>query len=287
VKTKRYKVICSYDGTDFFGWARQPRFPTIQQHVERALEIISRNRRGSTSVKTIVGGRTDTGVHALGQVFHVDLDDAQVEKVIGKTFADLPSALIYRANSLLPKTIRLLSCSAVPREFNARYSAIERHYVYRIFDSTCQQTALNSRYAHFIDGKIDLETINFLGQKILGLHDFSAFIKSRPHSTNIRELKEFRFVRLSRSKGICAHLRADAFAHNMVRSLIRSALLVGLGKKTPAWFLDRFNSRVRVGETGPIEAKGLILRNISYPQSKTQIIAQNALSQQTRPSENN
>jgi tRNA pseudouridine38-40 synthase len=286
VKTKRYKVICSYDGTDFYGWAKQPGFPTVQQHVEQTLEVISRNRFSDTEIKTVVGGRTDTGVHALGQVFHVDFGDACIEKVIGKTFTDFSAALIYRANSLLPNTIRLLSCSEVPQEFNARYSALERHYVYRIFDSTCLKTALNSRYAHFIDGKIDLDAINFLSQKILGLHDFSAFSKSRPHSTNIRQLKEFRFVRYSRTQGIGAHLRADAFTHNMVRSLIRSALLVGLGKKSPEWFLNYFNSGVRIGETGPIEAKGLILQNIRYPRTKADIIAQNAISRQRRYLEN-
>jgi tRNA pseudouridine38-40 synthase len=286
VISKRFKVTCSYDGTDFFGWAKQPGFPTVQQQIEQALEVISHNRFSDTGINVVVGGRTDTGVHAVGQVFHFDFDDVRIEKVIGKTFIDFPQALVYRANSLLPKTIRLLDCSAVPREFHARYSAIERHYVYRIFDSTCQKTALNSRYAHFVDGKIDLETINFLCQKIIGLHDFSAFIKSRPHSTNIRDLKEFQFVRRSRTQGIGARLRADAFGHNMVRSLIRSILLVGLGKKSPEWFLDCFHSRKRVGETGPIEAKGLILQNIRYPRTKADIIAQNAISQQRRYLEN-
>jgi tRNA pseudouridine38-40 synthase len=124
--------------------------------------------------------------------------------------------------------------------------------------------------------------MNSAAEQLLGLKDFSTFIKPRPGSTNIRELKEFRFIRISRFEGIYAHLRADAFGHNMVRSLIKSLLLIGQEKKSSSWLLDQFNSQKRIGETGPIEAKGLTLQRILYPSTKARIIAQNTLTLRKR-----
>jgi tRNA pseudouridine38-40 synthase len=157
-----------------------------------------------------------------------------------------------------------------------------RNYTYRIVDKAATQSALLYRYSHFSDQVLDCEIMNQVSQNFLGLQDFSTFIKARPQSSNIRKLLKFEWVRDPTSGIIDVNLAADAFGHNMVRSLIRSVVLVGSGKKNPEWLLNHFALRKRVGETGPIEAKGLTLMSIDYPKDLAGIIAQNQLTQQKR-----
>jgi len=299
-KITNLQVTLSYDGTDFFGWAKQPDLRqsnlktgrgevplrTVQGEIESAMTKVFGIL---TPPKFIVGGRTDTGVHANGQVINFPLDQNQQKKIIGSTFRTLESGILSRFNGTLPLDIRFLSVKTVPLEFNSRFSAQSRTYQYQIVDNLGIKSSLISRYAAFIDGELDLELMNQVANQFLGLHDFSTFVKSRPTSSNIRNLMHFSFQRskkITEFKKITATLTADAFAHNMVRSLLSALIYIGLHKREPQWLLNHFQNRTRVSETGPIEAKGLILQKISYPTSGSAIKLQNLQTKHRRtPSE--
>jgi tRNA pseudouridine38-40 synthase len=280
--SQRYKLICSYDGTNFHGWAKQIGLRTVQSTIETALVRLlapafvdtnaffvstpiatSQLEAKSFVVPIVVGGRTDTGVHAESQVFHLDLIENQQAKLLGRGYSDVNLALMGRLNGLLPSDVRIHDCESISNEFHARYSAIKREYRYCIIDNTGIKSALMYRYAYFFRGIADLDLMNRVSQEFIGTHDFSTFIKNRPGSGNVRNLLEFNWTKNS-SGAIRATLIADAFGHNMVRSLVGSMLFVGSNRRTPKWLLSQFNSRQRVGETGPIAAKGLTLHKIYY-----------------------
>ncbi|BDH58946.1 hypothetical protein MTP03_38850 [Tsukamurella sp. PLM1] len=198
----RYRLDIAYDGTDFSGWARQPERRTVCGVLEEAIGTILR-----TEVQLTVAGRTDAGVHATGQVAHVDLPDPVV----------LPDGLVRRLARMLPQDVRVTAIRIAPPEFDARFSALRRHYEYRLTDAPFGANPLRARDTAPWRRPVDLERMQEASDRLLGLHDFAAFCRRRDGATTVRELQRFAWRR--DADGVfTAEVSADAFCWSMVRS---------------------------------------------------------------------
>ncbi|MEY2822776.1 MAG: hypothetical protein RLZZ485_412, partial [Actinomycetota bacterium] len=211
----RLRIDFAYDGTNFSGWAKQRDQKTVQGEMESALEPITRN-----PISLQVAGRTDAGVHALAQVAHFDLPERDHQ---GHEW-DLAD-ITYRLNRILPEDIRVHSITKAPQYFHARFSALSRSYIYKILDDGQILPPLLRYDTATWYRPLDLDAMNEAVNPLLGEHDFAAFCKARESGTSIRTLKEFRFERDSMGV-IIAKVKADAFCHSMVRSLIGAAVCV-------------------------------------------------------------
>jgi tRNA pseudouridine38-40 synthase len=240
------RLDISYDGTDFSGWARQPERRTVCGVLEDTLAQILR----SDLRRLTVAGRTDAGVHATGQVAHVDLP---IETAL--------DPLEYRLNRALPGDIRILGIREVPAAFDARFSALRRHYIYRVSDLPVEPLSRN----HVVGWPrpLDLDTLNAAAAKLLGTHNFVAFCKKREGATTIRELQRLDWYR---SGGVLvAQVSADAFCHSMVRSLVGALLAVGEGRKPDDWPVSLLTVQSRSSEVTVAPAHGLVLTAVDYP----------------------
>ena len=280
----RVRLDFAYDGGPFAGWAKQPGLITVQGVLEEALALIFRR-----PVYTTVAGRTDAGVHALHQVVHFDIAKDAWERLPGRSqeapasalrrklrgalsraLADAESALGIpsRLQSYMQRAITVSNCQEVPVDFDARFSALERSYRYLLEDGQEEKgsSPLNRQIAWHINPVLDIDLMNRAAQKLLGLNDFLSFCKPREGSTTIRELRELRFER--RADGLIeASIRADAFCHNMVRTLIASLVMVGEGKKDEAWLISRIEAPVRDSQVRLAAPRGLALASITYPEA--------------------
>ncbi|CAM3793169.1 tRNA pseudouridine(38-40) synthase TruA [Smaragdicoccus niigatensis] len=245
----RIRLDISYDGTDFSGWARQNDRRTVQAVLEDALSTITRER-----IRLTVAGRTDAGVHAEGQVAHCDLP---VER------ADLPQ-LVRRLSRFLPTDVRIISMTAVPPEFDARFSALRRHYAYRL--STAPYGADPLVRNHIVGWRpgLDIEAMRDASSRLVGLNDFAAFCRFRERSTTVRELQRFDWV--VNGDRLTAFVSADAFCWSMVRSLVGATLAVGEGRREPAWFDELLALRTRSSKITVAPAHGLSLMGVDYPE---------------------
>lgn len=280
----RVRLDLAYDGGPFAGWAKQPGLITVQGVLEEALTLIFRR-----PVYTTVAGRTDAGVHALHQVVHFDVAQDAWERLPGRSqdapasalrrklrgalsraLADTESALGIpsRLQGYMQRAITVSSCQEVPADFDARFSALERSYRYLLEDGQEENGSnpLNRQIAWHINPVLDIDLMNRAAQNLLGLNDFLSFCKPREGSTTIRELRELRFER--RADGLIeASIRADAFCHNMVRTLIASLVMVGEGKKDEAWLISRIEEPVRDSQVRLAAPRGLALASITYPEA--------------------
>jgi tRNA pseudouridine38-40 synthase len=246
----RVRLDLGYDGTNYFGWAKQPDgLKTIQGELEAVLASIT----GLPEVKTIVGGRTDAGVHARGQVCHLDLP---VDFV-----AEQLSRLAKRLNSLLPPDIRINAVSKVPANFDARFAALARRYAYRIADRDVDPLTRNWVLTH--EYPLDVAAMNQASARLIGLHDFAAFCKPRPGGSTIRNLGELSWERIDNL--VIGHFKADAFCHSMVRALVGSLIPVGDGRKDIDWPGRSLRAQQRVFDIPVAPANGLVLEEIYYP----------------------
>lgn len=259
----RVRFDIAYDGTDFAGWARQPQRRTVQGVLEDALSLILRQE-----IRLIVAGRTDAGVHAEGQVAHGDVAAAP----------DGP-ALLRRLARFLPRDVRVKQISVVPTEFDARFSALRRHYTYRLSTAPYGADPLWARWVVPMAGTLDVSTMREASQPLLGLHDFAAFSRHRPGSTTIRELQRFDWER----KGplLIAHLSADAFCWSMVRGLVGALLAVGVGRHGVGWPAELLQHRTRCSAITVAPALGLSLAGVDYPPDKD-LAARNARTRDIR-----
>lgn len=278
----RVRVDFAYDGTPFAGWAKQPGLVTVQSVLEEALALIFLQ-----PIYTTVAGRTDAGVHALHQVVHFDVPTDLWEKLPGRSEdaparalrrklrgslsraladAEVQLGLPSRLQGLLQKAITISACAEVPSSFDARFSALERSYRYLLEDNQ-EENGSNPLYRGLtwqINKELDLELMNSAAQELLGLHDFLSFCKPREGSTTIRELRELSFER-QKDGLIEATIRADAFCHNMVRTLIASLVMVGERSKDLPWLLSRIQNPVRDSQVRLAAPRGLALNHIIYP----------------------
>ncbi|MDQ1104531.1 tRNA pseudouridine(38-40) synthase TruA [Nocardioides zeae] len=257
----RLRIDLAYDGTDFHGWATQPTLRTVQGELERGLATVLRLPE---PVSVVVAGRTDAGVHARGQVVHVDLDDERVAASASRGVTDPVPALTRKLNGVLPPDVRVHRTGLAPVGFDARFSAVWRRYAYRIADRTEVVDPLERRHVLAWGQPVDEALMNAASADLVGEQDFAAFCKKRPGATTIRTLLDLHWVR--RGDGLLeGTIRADAFCHNMVRALVGCLLAVGEGRRSPGWARDVLLAGVRDPSVQVVHAHGLVLEEVGYP----------------------
>ncbi|MGW7072819.1 tRNA pseudouridine(38-40) synthase TruA [Streptomyces sp. NPDC054855] len=250
----RVRLDLSYDGKDFSGWAKQKQGQrTVQGEIEAALRTVTRSQE---TYELTVAGRTDSGVHARGQVAHVDLPQS--------VWAEHSDKLLRRLAGRLPHDVRVWKVAEAPVGFNARFAAVWRRYAYRVTDHPGGVDPLLRSHVLWHDWELDLDAMNVAAEKLLGEHDFAAYCKKREGATTIRTLQELRWER--RPDGILeATVRADAFCHNMVRSLVGAMLFVGDGHRPVEWPAKVLAAGVRDSAVHVVRPHGLTLEEVGYP----------------------
>ena len=246
----RLRMDLAYDGTDFHGWAKQPGLRTVQGELESALTTILR----ISEAEVTCAGRTDTGVHARGQVTHVD-----IEHEVGTA-----AGLRRRLDGLLPPDIRVRRVVAAADGFDARFSAVWRRYAYRIADDPAAADPLTRGHVLTWRHALDVDAINAASKELLGHHDFAAFCKRREGATTIRTLLDLSWVR-DENGLLVGTVRADAFCHHMVRSLVGCLMAVGEGRHPASWAGDVLAAATRDPAVKVVPAHGLTLEEVGYP----------------------
>ncbi|MEV5278656.1 tRNA pseudouridine(38-40) synthase TruA [Streptomyces sp. NPDC051994] len=250
----RVRLDLSYDGKDFSGWAKQPGGRrTVQGEIEGALRTVTRSDR---TYDLTVAGRTDSGVHARGQVAHVDLPE--------DVWAEHREKLLRRLAGRLPHDVRIWHAAEAPSGFNARFSAIWRRYAYRVTDNPGGVDPLLRGHVLWHDWELDVDAMNAASAALLGEHDFAAYCKRREGATTIRTLQELSWTR-GEGGVITATVRADAFCHNMVRSLVGALLYVGDGHRGVEWPGKVLAAAVRDSSVHVVKPHGLTLEEVGYP----------------------
>jgi tRNA pseudouridine38-40 synthase len=271
----RLRLDIAYDGTGFSGWSRQPKLRTVQGELEAALATIL-TRFGKPPTLS-VAGRTDAGVHALGQVAHLDLTAEQLAGLDdthrGKG-ADKPqrspdaraARLARRINGIagLSADLYVKSATIAPPGFDARFSAMWRRYEYRIADRGAERNPLERANTLWYPADLDVKAMNEMAASVIGLHDFAAYCKPRVGATTIRSLQSFEWQR-DKHGILAASLRADAFCHSMVRALVGASVAVGEGNLTTARAGDLLEAKQRTSEFTVMPARGLTLIEVGYP----------------------
>ncbi len=256
----RVRLDLAYDGTEFHGWASQPGLRTVQGEVEAALATVLR----LPAVPVTCAGRTDTGVHARGQVVHLDVDEPALDATAGRSGATPVEALVRRLNGVLPDDVRVRAGRIAPEGFDSRFGAVWRRYCYRVADDSRSVDPLTRRHVLGWSRPLDLAAMNEAAAPLLGEHEFAAFCKRREGATTIRRLLELRWDRAS--DGVAElTVRADAFCHHMVRSLVGSLLAVGEGRQDRDWPKDVLTAAVRDPRVAVVPAHGLTLEEVAYP----------------------
>ena len=267
----RVRLDFAYDGGGFAGWAKQPGLRTVQGELETALATLFR-RFGELPMLT-TAGRTDAGVHALGQVAHCDLSAAQLTSLDGphrgKTSSVQPSrveSLARRLNGLVGRSgdLYVSSVTVAPPGFDARFSAIWRRYEYRVADAVARRNPLLRNHTLWYPARLDAEAMNAAAASLVGLHDWAAYCTPREGATTIRTLQEFRWER-GADGVLVASVQADAFCHSMVRALVGACVAVGAGKIGVERVADIRDEATRTSEFTVIPAKGLTLMEVGYP----------------------
>lgn len=228
----RLRLDIAYDGTDFAGWAVQRDQRTVAGVLEEALSTVFR-----VPVVLRAAGRTDTGVHATGQTAHVDVpEDALAHGYPRTVRAGDPEfrPLVRRLARLLPDDVRVRDIARAPAGFDARFSALRRHYVYRLSLAPYGVDPQQARFVTPWPRALDVAAMNEASRELLGLRDFAAFCRHRPGATTIRELQRLDWER--NDDLVSAHVTADAFCWNMVRSVVGALLAVGrVGAARRGW----------------------------------------------------
>jgi tRNA pseudouridine38-40 synthase len=242
----RLRLDISYDGTDFAGWARQPGRRTVQGEIEAALARILR-----TDVSLTVAGRTDSGVHATGQVAHVDVP------------AQPDESLLRRLAGVLAPDVRVRAVSRAPEGFDARFSATYRRYVYRITDAPWGVEPVRRLDTLAWPRPLDVAAMQQAAAAFLGEHDFAAYCRRREGATTIRTVQQLACHR--DGDQIAVRVQADAFCHQMVRSLVGALLAVGDGRRDGDWPGSLLDLRERANTVVVAPAGGLTLVEVGYP----------------------
>ncbi|MEO5778589.1 tRNA pseudouridine(38-40) synthase TruA [Arthrobacter oryzae] len=278
----RIRLDLAYDGGPFAGWAVQPGLRTVQGILEEAIALLVRR-----PVRVTVAGRTDAGVHARGQVVHADLTEAEWLALPRGHELDPAVALLRRLRGALSRglgdltgAVEVHRVSVAPEGFDARFSALWRRYSYRIADGPALWDPLGRTSTLWHKERLDVGLLNEGASALLGLQDFRSYCKPREGATTIRELQRFEFSRGSDGV-IVASVQADAFCHNMVRSLVGSALFVGEGIEAPGWLLERLLARQRDAKSVLAAPHPLVLEEVAYP-SASQLLSRAELTRARR-----
>jgi tRNA pseudouridine38-40 synthase len=257
----RLRLDIAYDGTDFTGWAVQEGHRTVAGVLEEAFSTVFR-----TPVRVFGAGRTDSGVHATGQVAHLDVPaDALAHAYPRHARPEEPEfrPLVRRLARFLPEDVRVREIGRAPSGFDARFSALRRHYAYQLSLAPFGVEPQFARYATPWTKPLDLEAVAAASRHLVGLHDFAAFCRHRPGATTIRDLQRLDWVR--DGDLVTAYVSADAFCWSMVRSLVGALLAVGEGRREPPWCATLLSATSRSSDFAAAPARGLTLTGVDYP----------------------
>ena len=253
----RVRLDLGYDGSAFSGWAIQPQRRTVQGVVEGALQEILRRARVVGSSRTTCAGRTDAGVHARGQVVHLDLPEAIWASGGGHR-------LVGQLNANLPADVRAFHARAVPMEFDARFSALTRTYKYRICDERSLFDPITRGFVVANHQTLDISEMNRAGVMLVGEHDFAAYCKRREGASTIRRVLRLDWTRDESHLAVMT-IESDAFCHSMVRAVTGALVAVGEGRRTWSWPGQVLRSGQRDSAVTVMRPEGLVLESVSYP----------------------
>ena len=250
VRQRNLKLVLTYDGTDFAGWQRQTNGLTVQQVLEEAIERVTGERAG-----VIGAGRTDAGVHALGQV-------ANFHSGSRLSVAELQRAL----NAVLPPTVAVVEAEEVADDFHARYHATSKHYRYTIHNGPVRPVLDRNRVLH-MRTRLNLTQMRLAARGLVGEHDFAAFARhAREQANTVRSIEELTIRR--KGSRVLVDIIGSGFLYTMVRAIVGTLLEVGRGKLPAAAVADILEGRDRrrAGPTAP--ARGLCLVSVGYPEEE-------------------
>ncbi len=257
----RLRLDIAYDGTEFAGWAPQSGQRTVAGVLDEALTIVFR-----TPMRLRAAGRTDAGVHATGQVAHVDVPvDALANAHSRSPRPGDPEflPLVRRLGRFLPDDVRVLDIVRAPAGFDARFSALRRHYVYRLSTAPYGVQPQQARYITAWPRALDVDAMAAASRDLLGLHDFAGFCRHRENATTIRDLQRLDWKR--DGDLITAHVTADAFCWSMVRSLVGALLAVGEHRRPVLWCRELLTATSRSSDFAAAPPHGLTLVSVDYP----------------------
>ena len=271
----RIRLDIAYDGTHFRGWAKQPGLRTVQGTIEQALARIVGPAVGKDGAangsdpRLVVAGRTDAGVHATGQVAHVDLDERQWARVVsrnGRAAHDPAGSLAARIRGVLGQypDVAVHRTGVAPDGFDARFSATWRRYEYRVADRVSGYDPLERHRTTSVHATLDVAAMDAAARSLVGLHDFAAYCKPREEATTIRTLLGFDWRR-DDAGILIANVKADAFCHSMVRALVGACVAVGEGRLDAEDVADIRDAGERTSDVKVLAARGLTLTEVGYP----------------------
>ncbi len=259
----RIRLDLAYDGTRFRGWASQPGLRTVQGELEGALQRVV-----GGEPRLVVAGRTDAGVHATGQVAHLDVDAGQERRIVAasRSGVDPVGRLADRVQGVLGgyADVAIRRSSIAPDGFDARFSAVWRRYEYRIADRLAGYDPLERHRTMLVKAALDVDAMDVAARSLTGLHDFAAYCKPREEATTIRTLLEFAWHRTGDGV-LVATVKADAFCHSMVRALVGGCVAVGEGRLDAAELAAIRDAAARVPDVKVLPARGLTLIEVGYP----------------------
>lgn len=242
----RYALGLEYDGAGFFGWQRQSNTASVQQSVEKALAEVANH-----PVTVICAGRTDTGVHARGQVVHFDSTSQRSAR-----------QWMLGINSNLPVAVRTIWIREVDDSFHARFSAYSRSYRYSILNRWVRP-AIGAAYYGWCRQALDEQHMHAAAQALVGKHDFSAFRSAGCSAQNAD--REVTAISVQRQQElIVIDITANAFLYRMVRNIVGSLITVGCGEESVQWFKQVLQSRDRKLAGVTAEAQGLCFMSVRY-----------------------
>ena len=257
----RLRLDVAYDGTDFAGWAPQTGQRTVAGVIDDALSTVFR-----VPVTVRAAGRTDTGVHASGQVAHVDIPvDALAHAYPRSHRGGQPEfvPLVRRLARFLPADVRVREIARAPAGFDARFSALRRHYAYRLSTAAYGTDPQQARFVTAWPRPLDVDAMAAASGALIGLHDFAAFCRHRDGATTIRELQRLDWV--CDGDLVTLFVTADAFCWNMVRSLVGALLAVGEHRRSADWLAGLLAESRRSSAIAAAPARGLTLIGVDYP----------------------
>jgi tRNA pseudouridine38-40 synthase len=247
----RLRLDVAYDGTDFSGWAAQPDRRTVAGVLTAELDRLFGPTDGLTAA-----GRTDAGVHATGQVCHVDVARGAWERLGG--------TVLRRLAGLLPPDVRVRAVEAAPDGFDARFSALWRRYEYRVCDAPLGADPLRRRDTLSWPRPLDADALGAASAGLVGEHDFAAYCRRKEHATTVRTVQRLDWRR-EPDGVLVATVQADAFCQAMVRSLVGALLAAGDGRRAVDWPAGLLDRRERANEVGVVPPHGLTLVAVGYP----------------------
>ena len=252
----RIALGLQYDGSSYSGWQTQVNHNTVQDELEKAISaFVGEQACAVQSINTITAGRTDAGVHALGQVVHFDTN---VER---EDFS-----WVRGVNSFLPPAIVVNWAKQVPDEFSARFSAYEREYIYALQAGPCRSPMSHSRAGYLMlppNQWVDIEGMKKSAECLIGEHDFSSFRSSECQSkTPIKTIYSIDII--SEQPWLYFRIRGNAFLHHMIRNIVGCFLQIGQGRQDPEWMMEVLAAKNRKVAAPTFMADGLYLTRITY-----------------------